>query len=139
MVPAFEEVAFSLTPGEISEPLQTEFGWHIIQVLDHVDDRALTDAQIQQASQSNAERWLVAQHEVLDVTSSVEPTPTQSISQFVAPADAPPLPTAAPEPTSAASVCADTATPSNRQSAQASPNPQPRSIDETRGSPAYSC
>lgn len=29
MVSAFDEVVFSLEPGEVSEPFQTEFGWHI--------------------------------------------------------------------------------------------------------------
>jgi len=32
MVPSFEEVAFSLTPGKLSEPLKTQFGYHIIRV-----------------------------------------------------------------------------------------------------------
>lgn len=32
MVPAFEEAAFSLEAGEISEPVQTRFGWHLIKV-----------------------------------------------------------------------------------------------------------
>ncbi|MBL4756285.1 MAG: peptidylprolyl isomerase [Rhizobiales bacterium] len=32
MVPAFGTVAFSLEDGEISAPVQTQFGWHVIKV-----------------------------------------------------------------------------------------------------------
>lgn len=34
LVPEFEEVMNSLKPGEISEPFRTQFGWHIVQVLE---------------------------------------------------------------------------------------------------------
>jgi peptidyl-prolyl cis-trans isomerase D len=34
MVPDFEEVAFKLQPGEISEPIKTRYGFHLIKVTD---------------------------------------------------------------------------------------------------------
>lgn len=34
MVPEFEEATFSMTPGSISEPVKTQFGYHLIQLED---------------------------------------------------------------------------------------------------------
>jgi len=41
MVAEFEEVAFALTPNELSTPFRTRFGWHLVQVLSH---EAATDS-----------------------------------------------------------------------------------------------
>ena len=32
MVPAFETAAFSMEPGQVSRPVQTQFGYHLIKV-----------------------------------------------------------------------------------------------------------
>jgi hypothetical protein len=57
MVAAFEEAAFSQKPGEIGNPVQTDFGWHIIQVIGH-EKRPLTADQYDQAKQTAFSTWL---------------------------------------------------------------------------------
>jgi peptidyl-prolyl cis-trans isomerase C len=37
MVPDFERVAFALAPGEISQPVKTQYGWHVILVTERQD------------------------------------------------------------------------------------------------------
>lgn len=39
MTPAFEEAAFDLDPGEISEPVATRFGYHLIKVTEREEER----------------------------------------------------------------------------------------------------
>ena len=35
MVKEFEQIAFSSAVGEVSKPFKTEFGWHILKVLEN--------------------------------------------------------------------------------------------------------
>lgn len=60
MVAPFEEVAFELDVGEISEPVETEFGWHVIQVLGH-EMRPVTPAQYQTLRDQAFSEWLEEQ------------------------------------------------------------------------------
>ena len=42
MVPDFSQVAFALTPGEVSKPVKTKFGWHVIK-LEEIRPRTAPD------------------------------------------------------------------------------------------------
>lgn len=66
MVPEFEEVAFKLKVGEISEPFKSQFGYHIVQVLGH-EDRPLTAEQYQQKKETDFTNWLTTKREQSDV------------------------------------------------------------------------
>lgn len=39
MVPEFDKYAFQLEKGQISEPIRTQFGWHIIKLMDRKTER----------------------------------------------------------------------------------------------------
>jgi peptidyl-prolyl cis-trans isomerase D len=67
MIPEFEAAAFKMKVGEISEPIKTQYGYHIIQVLGH-ENRPLTATQYEQAKQKVFEDWLTAARAQAKVT-----------------------------------------------------------------------
>ncbi len=89
MDPTFEKAAFSLSIGEISSPVETQFGWHIIQVLGH-EERPLSTSEYEQARQTAFNTWLTQQRQEYQVETfdiwqervPVEPTIPPEIQQL---------------------------------------------------------
>lgn len=100
MVEPFSEAAFSLEPGSIGEPVQTQFGWHVIKVEDAEANRPLTDLQYQQAQERAVQAYITEIRESTDIDSDsdVVPTPSPTPAQFNPPADAPTPEPATPVP-----------------------------------------
>jgi len=57
MVAAFEEAAFSLEPGTISEPVASDYGYHIIEVLERELERPLEDDALVRFQDALLETW----------------------------------------------------------------------------------
>jgi peptidyl-prolyl cis-trans isomerase D len=79
MVAEFSDVAFDLEIAEISEPVQSQFGYHIIQVLGK-EVMPLSTSQLEQSQQAEFQAWLTSQREASQVETFdrwVEVVPTQ--------------------------------------------------------------
>ncbi|MDD5467104.1 MAG: peptidylprolyl isomerase [Anaerolineales bacterium] len=66
MVPQFEVAAFALKAGEISQPVQSEFGWHLIQVLGH-ETRPLSESAYDNLRQIKFQEWVTQAREGADI------------------------------------------------------------------------
>jgi len=86
MVKEFEDAAFQLEIGEISQPVKTQYGWHLIQLLGK-DVRPLSQTQLQNLKDQKFDEWLQSQRdskdiERFDLWETVIPTEPTFVPQF---------------------------------------------------------
>ncbi len=98
MIPAFENAAFSLKAGEISQPIKTPFGYHIIKVEDR-QTQTLEEVKSQIEDTLRKEKTQAAVEALkkpvqIDLNSQFFPPPAPP----AAPAAAPPTPPTPPAP-----------------------------------------
>lgn len=67
MVPAFEEAAYALKIGEVSDPVQSSYGWHIIQLLGRAT-LPRTASEYEQARATAFDEFLAKLREDAEVT-----------------------------------------------------------------------
>jgi len=81
MAPEFEETAFSMNVGEISEPVKTQFGYHIIKVTDKKEakEAVLEDHKeeiektlFDQGVQAEYSKWISEKRTKLDIENSLK-------------------------------------------------------------------
>jgi parvulin-like peptidyl-prolyl isomerase len=67
MVEPFEEAAFAGEVGDIVGPVQSEFGWHVIEIMGH-EDRPLDDSDFRSAVALAFDEWLSTSRDAAEVT-----------------------------------------------------------------------
>lgn len=65
-VDPIDEAVFSLPIGQISEPIQTQFGWHVVEVLER-EERELSPLDYQQSKQLAFANWLESARNEADI------------------------------------------------------------------------
>jgi parvulin-like peptidyl-prolyl isomerase len=65
-VASVDEVVFSLPPGQLSDPVESQFGWHVIEVLER-GERELSPADYSQAQRVALSEWIANAREAAEI------------------------------------------------------------------------
>ena len=85
MISDFSEVAFILEIGEFSDPFQSGFGWHVLQVLGH-ELRPLTPTEYKQLKNQEFEAWLNEKMDQAEIEYNIDDWVSRSPDEPVIPA-----------------------------------------------------
>jgi len=100
MVPEFADVAFAMKPGEVSKPIKTQFGWHVIKVEEKRQKPVPTFAEVK----PQIEQFLAQKAQAETVQKTREAAKVEKTAAAPSPADlttkpaAPAAPAEAPKP-----------------------------------------
>lgn len=88
MVPEFDEVVFKMQVGDISDVVKTDFGWHLIQLTDINEQRALDFEEVkpdveEQLKLETAERLYFEQLETLNTVAYEQPDSLEPLLSIV--------------------------------------------------------
>jgi peptidyl-prolyl cis-trans isomerase C len=94
MVPEFAETAFKLDKGQLSDPIKTQFGWHVIKVEDKRDRPVPSFDQVK----DQIENYVVRKAQAETISKLRQDAKIERLDKAAAPAPAPgPAPAPAPE------------------------------------------
>ncbi|MFG1392088.1 peptidylprolyl isomerase [Xanthobacter agilis] len=96
MVPEFAEAAFKLDKGQVSDPVKSQFGWHIIKI----EDKRAKPVPTYEQVEPQLDQYLVRKAQADLVTKLRADAKVEKAAAPAAPADAAPAP-AAPAPAAA--------------------------------------
>jgi foldase protein PrsA len=94
MVPAFEEAVFSLKKGELSQPIKTQYGYHLIQVTDITPEKQVSYDEVAETIKSTLlsekqsktwQAWLTAKQAALGVEYKDGFKPSSTASSLAGP------------------------------------------------------
>lgn len=73
--PEVENAAFSLQPGQVSDVIKSNLGYHIIQVVDRVSDMEVSPENLRQLKDKAAREWIAGLWAAADVERFISVTP----------------------------------------------------------------